>query len=109
MRARCHVPRSGSVAGIGTILALAALPWLAFAATDDALPSWRESPAKRSIVEFVSKQDPQTQRLLRNKDDRYGDYDLAVLERALGATHEIVARETLQDGLRTLLHARPRR
>lgn len=60
------------------------------------------------VVEFVSKDDPQTRRLLRNKDDRYDDYTLGALEAALGSTHEVVAREVLQGGLRTLLHARRR-
>lgn len=60
------------------------------------------------VVEFVSKDDPQTRRLLRHKDDRYDDYTLAALEAALAPTHELVAREVLQGGLRTLLHARRR-
>ena len=60
------------------------------------------------VVEFVAKDDPQTRRLLRHKDDRYDDYTLSALEASLAATHEVVAREELQGGLRTLLHARRR-
>lgn len=60
------------------------------------------------VVEFVSKDDPQTRRLLRHKDDRYDDYSLPALESALAPTHDVVAREVLQGGLRTLLHARKR-
>ncbi|HVS19062.1 MAG TPA: methyltransferase [Planctomycetota bacterium] len=57
------------------------------------------------VVEFVAKDDPQTQRLLRHKDDRYDDYTLPALEAALAPTHTVVAREVLQGGSRTLLHA----
>jgi hypothetical protein len=60
------------------------------------------------VVEFVAKDDPQTKRLLRHKDDRYDDYTLPALEVALAPTHAVVAREVLQGGLRTLLHARRR-
>ena len=72
------------------------------------LAAWLGGLGADLVVEFVSKDDPQTKRLLRHKDDRYDDYTLGALEAALSATHELVAREELQGGLRTLLHARRR-
>jgi phosphoglycolate phosphatase-like HAD superfamily hydrolase len=56
MRAAFRARRPRLAAGIGIVLALAASPFFGgLAAANDALPSWREGPAKRSIVEFVSK------------------------------------------------------
>lgn len=72
------------------------------------LTAWLCGLGADLVVEFVSKDDPQTRRLLRHKDDRYDDYTLDALEAALARTHEIVGREELQGGLRTLLHARRR-
>ena len=58
------------------------------------------------VVEFVTRQDPMVQVLLRNRDDHYGDYDLAVFERLLGERLHVVSREEICDGARVLYFAR---
>jgi SAM-dependent methyltransferase len=59
------------------------------------------------VIEWVAKDDPMVQRLLRNKDDIYTDYTLEVLEASLARRYEVVHRLPLESGTRTLLHARP--
>ncbi|MEM1205598.1 MAG: class I SAM-dependent methyltransferase [Acidobacteriota bacterium] len=60
------------------------------------------------VIEFVTKDDPMVKRLLRNKADRYHDYEPEVFEACLAERFEIVRREGLPSGTRTLYHARPR-
>ncbi len=57
------------------------------------------------IIEFVTKHDPMVQVLLRNKPDIYADYEQEPFERMLAERFEIVRRETLQSGTRTLYFA----
>jgi hypothetical protein len=61
------------------------------------------------VIEFVSKEDSMTKALLRNKEDKYTDYDQSVLEESLEAAFEIVSKETLGGETRTLYYARRRR
>ena len=61
------------------------------------------------VIEFVSKSDPMVEKLLRNKDDRYEDYDQAFLEECLERHFEIVRKLPLESGTRTLYLGRRRR
>jgi len=60
------------------------------------------------VIEFVSKEDAMTKALLRNKADKYTDYDQSVLEQSLEVAFEIVSKETLAGETRTLYYARRR-
>lgn len=70
---------------------------------------WLASLGGDLVLEWVGKDDPMVQKLLRNKDDRYADYTQGNLERALGRHWDIAAREDLAGGTRTLYHALRRR
>ncbi len=59
------------------------------------------------IIEFVDKQDPMVQQLLRNKDDVYDDYDEDVFRTALAGSFKIAETQTLGTSRRTLYFARP--
>jgi hypothetical protein len=67
---------------------------------------WLTGLAPNLVVEFVTRDDPMVQALLRPKDDPCADYDLAVFERRLGACMQIVRREVLSPGTRLLYFAR---
>lgn len=60
------------------------------------------------IIEFVSKDDPMVQKLLRNKPDIYHDYELDVFEACLQRRFAILERETCHSGTRRLYFAEPR-
>ena len=69
---------------------------------------WLASLGSDLVIEFVSKEDPMVQKLLRNKDDRYDDYDQAFLEECLERHFEIVRKQPLESGTRTLYLGRRR-
>jgi hypothetical protein len=58
--------------------------------------------APRAIVEWVPKQDPMGQRLLRARQDVFEDYTREGFERAFGARFRIVARSPIRDSERIL-------
>ena len=60
------------------------------------------------VIEFVGREDPMVQRLLRHKDETYEDYRLEVFEAELGSRFEVLARQALGSGTRTLYRARAR-
>ncbi len=60
------------------------------------------------VIEWVAKDDPMVERLLRNKDDIYADYALDVLEASLARRFDVVRRLPLESGTRILFFARPR-
>lgn len=66
------------------------------------LVNWLAGLAPNLVIEFVSRQDDKVQTLLRNKDDKYADYDQAVLERSLAEHFDIRERLELRGGLRQL-------
>jgi hypothetical protein len=72
------------------------------------LVDWFAELGADLVIEFVDKQDPQTQLLLRNKPDQYADYTLASFEQLLSHRFQIQRRETLPSGTRHLFHARTR-
>ncbi len=59
-------------------------------------------------IEFVGREDPMVEKLLRHRDERYEDYDQGRFEVALAARYEVVDRSALPSGSRTLFFARPR-
>ncbi len=60
------------------------------------------------VIEFVSKDDPMVEVLLRNKEDQYQDYELDHFERCLGSSFEVERREVLPSGTRVLYFATPK-
>lgn len=60
------------------------------------------------VIEFVTKQDPMVQKLLRGRRDNYDDYEIDVFERLLNEMFDVVRSEPLQSGTRTLYFAEPR-
>jgi hypothetical protein len=61
------------------------------------------------VIEFVTREDPMVQRLLRHKDaEIYDDYDLAPFEAALQSSFEVLARREIAGGRRILYFARSR-
>ena len=60
------------------------------------------------VIEFVSKEDAMSRRLLRNKDDVFPDYTLPSFDDALGRHFAIARRQTLGGSTRTLFYARHR-
>jgi len=74
----------------------------------DEFVDWLAGLGGELVIEFVDKRDPMVQVLLRNKEDIYDDYEIGNFERCLTARLEIIRRQTLQSGTRTLYHARPR-
>lgn len=69
--------------------------------------AWLASLGSHLVIEFVTKDDPMVAKLLRNKEDIYHDYEQPVFEACLEEHFEIVRRQAVQDGLRTLYYARP--
>jgi len=69
---------------------------------------WLATLGSDLVIEFVSKADPMVEKLLRNKDDRYDDYDQAFLEACLERHFEIARKQTLESGTRTLYFGRRR-
>jgi SAM-dependent methyltransferase len=69
--------------------------------------SLRAQPGGTSglLTEFVTRDDPMVQRLLRHKDDQYADYSLPFFERCLAEKFEVVHREVLASGTRILYFA----
>ncbi|MGE5236168.1 MAG: class I SAM-dependent methyltransferase [Acidobacteriota bacterium] len=70
--------------------------------------AWLASLGGDLVIEFVAKDDPMTQRLLRHKADQYTDYDQAHLEACLARSFEIDARVPLARGTRWLYSCRQR-
>ncbi len=68
--------------------------------------NWLASLGGDLIIEFVTKQDPMTKVLLRNKEDQYYDYELGNFERILSLMFTIVNREVLSSGTRYLFYAK---
>ena len=71
------------------------------------LLAWLAELDSHLVIEFVAKSDPMVQKLLRNKTDIYHDYEIEVFEKCLGERFEILRRERLSSGHRTLYFARP--
>jgi hypothetical protein len=60
------------------------------------------------VIEFVTRDDPMVQTLLRRKRDDYADYETGYFERCLAEAFDIVRREVLASGTRILYHGQAR-
>ena len=70
---------------------------------------WLASLGGALVVEFADRGDPMVERLLsRKRDDAHPDYGSEQFERELTERFEIVRREELASGVRTLYQAHPR-
>lgn len=69
---------------------------------------WLASLGSHLVIEFVDKNDAMVRKLLQNKDDIYDDYELGKFESYLARHYEILSKETLGSGERTLYFAAPR-
>jgi len=65
---------------------------------------WLVDRAPEGIIEFVPKSDPMVARMLRLRDDIFGDYHEEAFAAALGRRARIEARHALPDSGRTLFH-----
>jgi SAM-dependent methyltransferase len=68
---------------------------------------WLRSLGSALVIEFVSREDPMVQRLLRNKADEYADYNLEYFEEVLSNRFRIIFKEELSCGTRSLYFAEP--
>ena len=74
------------------------------------LVDWLAAPGGSVVVEWVEPTDPQARRLLTPKrDGLHGDYTRAEWERLLAARFDVERTQELNDGLRVLYLAHPRR
>ena len=60
------------------------------------------------VIEFVTKEDPMVEVLLRNKEDLYEDYELEYFESCLGSLFDVKRREVVPSGTRILYFATPK-
>jgi hypothetical protein len=65
---------------------------------------WVADICSELVIEFVHKDDPMVQTLLRNKRDDYDDYEISAFHRLMGQTFHMVQSRTLGCGTRTLYH-----
>ena len=68
---------------------------------------WLRNLGGALVIEFVTREDPMVQRLLRNKVDDYTDYDQANFEMLLKQNFHLVMKENLPCGTRSLYFAEP--
>ena len=73
----------------------------------DAFVDWLAQFGAEVVLEFVGRDDPMVDRLLRNRRDQEIDYSEAAVAAALGRSFRDVSHETLASGTRTLYHCRP--
>lgn len=65
--------------------------------------------ARSAIIEWIPKEDPKVQQLLRHREDIFDGYTREGFEASLAPVFETVRREPLPDGGRVLYHLRSRR
>jgi hypothetical protein len=69
---------------------------------------WLADLCQHAVVEFVTRDDPMVQALLRYKDEEYADYSLPFFEQCFHERFELLRREVLGLGTRILYHGRAR-
>lgn len=69
------------------------------------LLDWLAELAPRLVIEFVRREDPMVERLLRHKEDLYADYSLEAFEAELGRRYRVLRRRELPSGRRILYFA----
>lgn len=70
--------------------------------------SWLASLGTALVIEFVTRDDPMVQTLLRHKADHYTDYDLEYFERCLTDAFTVNERQPLASGTRILYYGQPK-
>ncbi len=70
--------------------------------------AWLAGTDAALVIEFVSKDDEQVQKLLLNKEDQYADYEQSVFEQCLKDHYTIERTESLASGNRHLYYCLPR-
>ena len=63
---------------------------------------WIVERAKSGVIEFVTKDDPMVKRLLANREDHFGDYNVIAFEKYLSERCRIVRKAVIQSGDRIL-------
>lgn len=66
------------------------------------LLTWFADLGTSLVIEFVTKDDPMVQQLLRGRRDNYADYDPVLFEQLLSQLFDVVCTETLESETRTL-------
>lgn len=69
--------------------------------------NWLAGLRSAVVIEFVGKEDSQTQKLLLNKDDTYDDYNRPFFETCLKRLFAVQETKELAGGTRTLYYATP--
>lgn len=69
---------------------------------------WLADLGGELVVEFVGREDPQVQALLRHRADQFSDYTLPNFEKLLSSRFQLGRSAALPSGSRQLLHAIPR-
>jgi SAM-dependent methyltransferase len=65
---------------------------------------WLAALETTLVIEFVTREDPMVQALLRHKRDDYVDYERASFERCLAEAFDVLKCEVLSSGTRILYH-----
>ena len=66
------------------------------------LADWLAKLGRWLVIEWIPKDDPQTQRLLRSREDVFTDYEVGAFEQAFGRCFTIVRRVELPESARVL-------
>jgi SAM-dependent methyltransferase len=69
---------------------------------------WLATLCQHLVIEFVTRDDPMVQTLLRHKDEPYADYSLPFFEQCLDERFDVMGREVLASGTRILYHGQAR-
>ena len=69
------------------------------------LIEWLAGFGAELVIEFVDRDDPMVQHLLRHRDEQDVEYSVAAMEAALARYFGTVTKETLDSGTRILYHA----
>ena len=72
------------------------------------LIDWLADLGAALVMEFVTREDPMVQQLLRNRDDIFEDYNQPVFEASLAARFTVRTSQPLPSGTRILYFATPR-
>ena len=72
------------------------------------LLTWFAELGTSLVIEFVTKDDPMVQQLLRGRRDNYADYEPAVFDQLLSQMFDVVRSEALASGTRKLYFAKTR-
>ncbi|MBW6504433.1 class I SAM-dependent methyltransferase [bacterium] len=66
---------------------------------------WLADSTGATLIEFVTKDDPMVKKLLKNRVDQYGDYEVGTFEKILGEFFRIAKRIPLESGTRVIYSA----